>query len=109
MTYFEDLRVGTRAEVGSHTFTADEIKAFAREFDPQPFHLDEKAAARSHFGALCASGWARARKSAPPRAPRRQSQHAPASPTRSPFTSTRPPPRPPNSPPSAPRPGTRPT
>lgn len=57
MTYFEDLGVGARTEVGSHTFTADEIKAFAREFDPQPFHLDEDAAARSHFGALCASGW----------------------------------------------------
>jgi len=57
LTYFEDLRVGMRTEVGSHTFTADEIKAFAREFDPQPFHLDEEAAARSHFGALCASGW----------------------------------------------------
>lgn len=57
MTYFEDLRVGTRTELGGHTFTADEIKSFAREFDPQPFHLDEEAAARSHFGALCASGW----------------------------------------------------
>jgi acyl dehydratase len=57
MTYFEDLRVGDRTEIGSHTFTADEIKAFAREFDPQPFHLDEEAAARSHFGALVASGW----------------------------------------------------
>jgi acyl dehydratase len=57
MTYFEDLRVGMRTDVGSHTFTADEIKAFAREFDPQPFHLDEEEAARSHFGALCASGW----------------------------------------------------
>jgi acyl dehydratase len=57
MTYFEDLRVGSRTELGSHTFTADEIKSFAREFDPQPFHLDEEAAARSHFGALCASGW----------------------------------------------------
>jgi acyl dehydratase len=57
MTYFEELRVGMRTEVGSHTFTTDEIKAFAREFDPQPFHLDEEAAARSHFGALCASGW----------------------------------------------------
>jgi len=57
MTFFEDLRVGARTEVGSHTFTVDEIKAFAREFDPQPFHLDEEAAARSHFGALCASGW----------------------------------------------------
>jgi acyl dehydratase len=57
MTYFEDLRVGARIDLGSHTFTAEEIKAFAREFDPQPFHLDEEAAARSHFGALCASGW----------------------------------------------------
>ena len=57
MMHFEDLRVGTRTEVGSHTFTAEEIKAFAREFDPQPFHLDEEAASRSHFGALCASGW----------------------------------------------------
>jgi acyl dehydratase len=57
MNYFEDFRVGTHTELGSHTFTADEIKAFAREFDPQPFHLDEEAAARSHFGALCASGW----------------------------------------------------
>lgn len=57
MTYFEDLRVGMRMEIGSHTFTAEEIKAFAREFDPQPFHLDEEAAGRSHFGALCASGW----------------------------------------------------
>ena len=57
MTFFEDLRVGTRIEVGRHTFTADEIKAFAREYDPQPFHLDEAAAALSLFGALCASGW----------------------------------------------------
>ena len=57
MTYFEDLRVGMRTKVGSHRFTADEIKAFGREFDPQPFHLDEEAAARSHFGALCASDW----------------------------------------------------
>lgn len=57
MTYFEDLRIGTRVEVGSHTFTAEEIKAFARQFDPQPFHMDEAAAARSSFGALCASGW----------------------------------------------------
>jgi len=57
MTYFEDLRVGARTEVGSYTFTAHQIKEFAREFDPQPFHLDEEAAARSQFGALCASGW----------------------------------------------------
>ena len=57
MTYFEDLEVGHREELGSHTFTADEIKSYARRFDPQPFHLDEAAALGSHFGALCASGW----------------------------------------------------
>lgn len=58
MTAFvEDLIVGETQVLGSHTFTADEIKTFARAYDPQPFHLDEAAAAASHFGALCASGW----------------------------------------------------
>jgi acyl dehydratase len=57
MKYFEDIAVGERASFGSHTFTADEIKSFAARFDPQPFHMDEAAAARSHFGALIASGW----------------------------------------------------
>jgi acyl dehydratase len=57
MNYFEDIRIGESSTIGSHTFTADEIKRFARVYDPQPFHLDEKAAAESHFGALCASGW----------------------------------------------------
>ncbi len=57
MRFFEDMRVGERTELGSHTFTAEEIKAFARRYDPQRFHVDEEAAARSHFGALCASGW----------------------------------------------------
>jgi acyl dehydratase len=57
MRFFDDMRVGERTELGSHTFTADEIKAFAHRFDPQRFHVDEEAAARSHFGALCASGW----------------------------------------------------
>jgi acyl dehydratase len=57
MSYFEDMTVGDRIELGSHTFTSDEIKSFARRYDPQLFHLDEVAAARSHFGALCASGW----------------------------------------------------
>ena len=57
MKFFEDLVIGERIELGHHTFTADDIKKFARRFDPQPFHLDEAAAARSHFGALCASGW----------------------------------------------------
>jgi acyl dehydratase len=57
MNFFEDHVVGTRVEIGSHTFTVDEIKAFALQFDPQPFHLDEAAAVRSHFGGLIASGW----------------------------------------------------
>jgi len=57
MKFWDDLAVGERTELGRHTFTADGIKSFARRFDPQPFHLDEVAAARSHFGALCASGW----------------------------------------------------
>jgi acyl dehydratase len=57
MKYFEDIQVGDTYEVGRHTFNADEIKTFARRYDPQLFHLDEAAAAASHFGALCASGW----------------------------------------------------
>ena len=57
MKYFDDIDVGDRMDIGSHLFTADEIKLFAAQFDPQPFHIDEAAAARSHFGALCASGW----------------------------------------------------
>ena len=57
MKFLEDVVVGERFELGRHVFSADDIKAFARRFDPQPFHLDEEAAARSHFGALCASGW----------------------------------------------------
>ena len=57
MTLDEYLRVGETVTLGSHTFEADEIKRFARKFDPQPFHLDEGAARRSVFGRLCASGW----------------------------------------------------
>jgi acyl dehydratase len=55
--YFEDIQVGETMPLGRHTFTADEIKAFAHRFDPQPFHVDEKAAEESHFGGLVASGW----------------------------------------------------
>jgi acyl dehydratase len=55
--FFEDIQVGDVFDVGSHTFTAENIKAFATRFDPQRFHVDEAEAARSHFGALCASGW----------------------------------------------------
>jgi acyl dehydratase len=57
MKFWDDIAVGERAEIGTHMFTADDIKKFARRFDPQAFHMDEAAAARSHFGALCASGW----------------------------------------------------
>ena len=57
MKYFEDIRIGEKAALGSHTFTAEEIKSFARRFDPQPFHVDEEAGVRSHFGGLVASGW----------------------------------------------------
>ena len=57
MDFFEDMIVGAREEIGAHTFTAEEIKRFARAFDPQPFHLDEATAEKSHFGKLCASGW----------------------------------------------------
>jgi len=57
MKYFEDIQVGDKYALGHHIFTASDIKAFARRFDPQLFHIDEDIAARSHFGALCASGW----------------------------------------------------
>ena len=55
--FFEDRQIGELTDMGTHTFGKDEIIAFAREFDPQPFHLDEAAAKASLFGALCASGW----------------------------------------------------
>lgn len=51
------LGIGKTVTLGAHTFEPDEIKAFARKYDPQPFHLDEEAARRSVFGRLCASGW----------------------------------------------------
>ncbi|CAB3767780.1 MaoC family dehydratase [Paraburkholderia solisilvae] len=54
---YEDFEVGKPYEVGEHTFTRDEIIAFATQFDPQPFHVDDHAAAASPFGTLIASGW----------------------------------------------------
>jgi acyl dehydratase len=57
MRFFEDIEVGQRRELGSFTFTAELIKKFAAQFDPQPFHLDEEAGRRSLFGGLAASGW----------------------------------------------------
>ena len=58
MKFFDDITIGDRRELGSHTFTAEEIKAFAPKYDPQPFHVDEEAAARSHFGRLMRVGLA---------------------------------------------------
>jgi acyl dehydratase len=54
--YFEDLPIGAVFELGTRTVSEAEIIAFAREYDPQPFHLDRDAAARSSFGGLVASG-----------------------------------------------------
>ena len=55
--YLEDLQVGQRFTSGIYKMDADRIKAFAAEFDPQPFHLDEAAALTSLFRGLSASGW----------------------------------------------------
>jgi acyl dehydratase len=55
--HFTDFRPGQTFRSGPHTITAAEIKAFAAQWDPQPFHLDEAAAAGSIFGRLVASGW----------------------------------------------------
>jgi acyl dehydratase len=55
--FLEDRVIGEVSDLGSYTFAKDEIIAFAREYDPQPFHLDEAAGKASLFGGLCASGW----------------------------------------------------
>jgi len=57
MRYFEDFQVGEVQETRSHTVSREEILAFARQFDPQPFHLDDEAARASIFGGIIASGW----------------------------------------------------
>ena len=55
--YWEDMPVGSTRDLGTITPTAEEIVAFATQFDPQPFHLDEEAAKNSILGGLAASGW----------------------------------------------------
>ena len=55
--YLEDLRVGQNFTSGTYVMEAARIKEFAAEFDPQPFHLDERAAQASIFKGLAASGW----------------------------------------------------
>ena len=57
MKYFEDFPPGTLIDCGSRMVSKEEIIRFAREFDPQPFHIDEAAAAKTHFGGVVASGW----------------------------------------------------
>lgn len=57
LLYLDDIQVGQRFTSDTHAIDAPQIKAFAREFDPQPFHLDEDAAKGSFFGGLAASGW----------------------------------------------------
>ncbi|NNE23203.1 MAG: MaoC family dehydratase [Rhizobiales bacterium] len=55
--WFDEFETGQKAVLGSYTFDAANVTDFAGRFDPQPFHLDADAAAKTHFGALCASGW----------------------------------------------------
>jgi acyl dehydratase len=55
--YFEDFVVGQTIPVGTRTVTEEEIIVFAKQFDPQPFHVDPEAAAKSMFGGIIASGW----------------------------------------------------
>ena len=55
--YLEDLHVGQRFVSRSHAIDKEQIKAFAAQFDPQAFHLDEEAAKTTWFGGLAASGW----------------------------------------------------
>jgi acyl dehydratase len=55
--YLDDLHVGQRFKSGTHTLDAAQIKAFAAQYDPQPFHMNETAAESSLFKGLAASGW----------------------------------------------------
>jgi acyl dehydratase len=55
--YLDDLKVGQRFTSGTYLVDEERMKAFAAEFDPQPFHLDEEAARKSIFHGLAASGW----------------------------------------------------
>ena len=57
MIYFEDMEVGHERVFGHYDVTREEVLEFARKYDPQPFHLSDEAAAKTHFGRLAASGW----------------------------------------------------
>ncbi len=57
MIYLDDLEVGQETYFGSYEVTREEVIEFAGKYDPQPFHLSDEAAAKTHFGRLAASGW----------------------------------------------------
>lgn len=57
MMYFEDLEPGSTSNFGRYEVTREEVIEFASKYDPQPFHLDDAAAEKTHFGRLSASGW----------------------------------------------------
>ena len=57
MLYYEDIAIGTRSSFGHYEVTMEEVTEFAGKYDPQPFHLDQEAAAQTHFGRISASGW----------------------------------------------------
>ena len=57
MRYFEDIEIDAETYFGSYDVTREEVIDFARKYDPQPFHLSDEEAAKTHFGRLAASGW----------------------------------------------------
>ena len=57
MKFYEEIEVGTIQSFGHYKVTREEVIDFASKYDPQPFHLDDEAAANTHFGRLSASGW----------------------------------------------------
>ena len=57
MLYFEDIEVGRKTSFGRYEVTREEVIEFATKYDPQPFHLDDEAAAQTYFGRISASGW----------------------------------------------------
>ncbi len=57
MQYLEDINVGDKSSYGNYKVTREEVLDFASKYDPQPFHLDDEAAAKTHFGRISASGW----------------------------------------------------
>lgn len=57
MNYYEDIEIGRRQSFGHYEVTREEVLEFANKYDPQAFHLDDEAAAKTHFGRISASGW----------------------------------------------------